>query len=432
MIADRYSDGYRQLADQDPALLDLAAAQLAHESRTLNLVAAASPTLPAVTAAIGLGFGAVTAEGYPGARYHPGATVMDGVERLAKARAADVFGATHANVQPASGSAANLAVLYGVLRPGDRVLSLDLAHGGHLSHVSARASVAKRITAGYYVVGDDGLVCMDRVAELVRQLRPRLVICGGSACPRTLDFAGFRAAADEVDALLMADISHISGLVAAGRHPSPMPHCDLVTTSTYKQLRGPRGGLVLLGTRPRVSASTVDRAVFPGFQGTPDFGAIAGKAVALGYAARPAFGVAMDRVLRFATVFADAVLERGIPVLTGGTDTHMVLIDLRGAPVSGRVVSDELERLGVLVNPNLVPGDPRPARLTSGIRLGTNDLAFRAVDDGEVAVLAGAVADVVAELVAGGPGGPAQGRLAEIVTELASRDYVERQPAPVG
>ncbi|WP_018680593.1 serine hydroxymethyltransferase [Actinokineospora enzanensis] len=410
---------------QDSAVADLARAHLAYAARTLNLVAASSPTLPAVSAAAGAGFWAVTAEGYPGARYHPAAVAIDDLESLARQRARSLFGVSHANVQPASGSAANLAVLYGLLDPGDRVLSLDLAHGGHLSHVSRQASISKRVDAAHYLVGDDGTVDPAALADLVARTRPRLVICGGSAYPRQLDFAAFRAAADRVDALLLADISHISGLVAAGVHPSPAAFCDLVTTSTYKQLRGPRGGLVMLGEPTRVSASTIDRAVFPGFQGTPDFAAIAGKAIAFRHAATPDFRAAMQRVVDYARIFAAAFTDRGVPMVTGGTDTHMVLLDLRATPVSGRVVADSLQDLGLLTNRNLVPADPRPTRETSGVRLGTNDLAFRDLTSTEITTLAGTVAAVVGDLVDERPGGPARALLSELVAEYSTRPHLD-------
>jgi glycine hydroxymethyltransferase len=417
------------LARRDGQLVGLAHAELRRQRRTLNLVAASSPTLPAALVAQALLFSSVTAEGYGRTRYHPGTEVVDVVERLARERAERLFGAPHANVQPLSGTAANLAVLYGVLDAGDVVLSLELSHGGHLSHVSRGASVSKRIAASHYEVDDSGVVDHDDLARLVKQVQPRLLICGGSSYPRRIDFAAFRTAADQVDALLMADISHISGLVAAGMHPSPVPVCDVVTTSTYKQLCGPRGGLVLRGTESRLPARDLDRAVFPGLQGTPDFGAIAAKAVALGFAAQPAFAAAMSRVARYARLFAAILHEHGLAVVTGGTDTHMVLVDLRAAPVPGLVVADTLERAGVLVNKNLVPNDHRPATETSGIRIGTNDLGFRPVDDSDVGELADATAALVAEVAAGAPPEPAvTGRLgralAERVVEITSRGYL--------
>ncbi len=418
------------LAGRDVPVLRMAHAELRRQDGTLNLVAASSPTLPAVLMAQALLFSSVTAEGYRGRRYHPGTEVVDELEDLARGRAEELFGVPHANVQPLSGSAANLAVLYGLLDAGDTVLSLELGHGGHLTHVSRSASISKRMTAAHYEVDERGMVDHAALAVLVKQVRPQLVICGGSAYPRELDFVAFRGAADEVDALLMADISHISGLVAAGLHATPVDVCDVVTTSTYKQLCGPRGGLVLRGSASHVTARALDRAVFPGFQGTPDFGGIAAKAVALGFAARPEFAAAMGRVVAYARAFAAALQEHGVPLVSGGTDTHMVLCDLSGTAVTGRQVADVLERLGVLVNMNLVPNDPRSADHTSGIRIGTNDLGFRRVSADEVADLAGAAAAVVAECMGGAPvdavvGGRTGRELAACAGDVTSRGYRE-------
>lgn len=387
--------GWNALAESDPDVVALAERELARRAGQLNLVAASSPTAPAVQAAQALGLGALTAEGYPGRRFHPGAEVVDEVERLAIDRAAGLFGADHANVQPLSGSAANTAMLLGLLDAGDTVLSMELSHGGHLSHAARPASATRHLAAAYYGVGADGALDLDHVRERALAVRPAVLVCGGSAYPRTLDFAALREVADEVGALVLADISHIGGLVAAGLHPSPVPHCDLVTTSTYKQLRGPRGGLVLRGESSRVPAGKIDRMVFPGFQGTPDFGAIAGKAVALGAASRPQFRTAMHRVVRFARLFAEEFVERGLRLVAGGTDTHMVLVDLSGGSATGRTVSEALERVGILANKNLVPHDPRPASETSGLRIGTNHLAFMAIDDRDVRELAGEIAALV-------------------------------------
>jgi glycine hydroxymethyltransferase len=382
-------------------LAALALDELHRQATQLNLVAASSPTLPRALAVQALAFSSVTAEGYAGRRYHPGTAVVDRVETVAQQRAGQAFRSPHANVQPLSGSAANLALLYGLLRPGDRVLSMHLADGGHLSHVSEAASISRWIASDHYGVDADGRVDLDAVLDLARATRPRVIVCGGSAVPRAIDFAGFRRVADEVGALLVADISHISGLIAAGIHRSPVPVCDAVTTSTYKQLCGPRGGLILLGAASELSAQTVDRAVFPGFQGTPDFGTIAAKAVALRFAATGAFAEAMGRVARFAKLFADAFLEVGLTLVSGGTDTHMVLVDLRGKPVSGRAIGDALQSVGVLVNKNLVPGDTRTPHETSGLRMGTNDLAFRRLSDVDAQALARELATVVAQLADG-------------------------------
>ncbi|MGH3874461.1 MAG: serine hydroxymethyltransferase [Pseudonocardiaceae bacterium] len=390
--------GLGSLATSDPGILKLAERELARQRSHLNLVAASSPTSPEVLAAQGLGLGALTAEGYPGRRYHPGTEVIDEVEQLAIERAKWLFGADHANVQPLSASVANLAVLYGFLAPGDAVLSMELSHGGHLSHVARPTSASKHLNATYYRLGADGSLDLERVREQALAVRPAVLICGGSAYPRTVDFSALRAIADEVGALLLGDISHISGLVAAGLHPSPFPHCDVVTTSTYKQLRGPHGGLILRSPGSRLSANEIDKFIFPGFQGTPDFGTVAAKAVALGGALRPEFRKAMDRVVCFAKLFADAFTEYGVRLIAGGTDTHMVLVDLSDGDASGKTVSHALEQVGILTNMNLIPDDRRSAHETSGLRLGTNHLAFMDIGEHQVSELARGVAELVADL----------------------------------
>lgn len=387
--------GAADLAKRDPAIAALAEREILRQATHVNLVAASSPALPAVLAAQALGFGSVTAEGYPGARYHPGAGIVDEVERLAINRAKALFEADHANVQALSASAANLALISGLLARGDSLLSLDLSHGGHLSHASLPSSMSKWIHAHYYRLTSDGLLDPDEVRSRALATQPRLIICGGSAYPRVINFEAMRCIADEVGALLLGDISHISGLVAAGVHPSPFPHCDLVTTSTYKQLCGPHGGLVLRAAGSRVSRAKIDRLVFPGFQGTPDFGMIAAKAVAFGAALEPPFGAAMRRVARFATILAGVFAEHGLTLLGGGTDTHMVLVDLGPQGITGRDASAALEQAGVLANKNLIPDDPRRPAETSGLRFGTNHLAFMAIDDGDVSALATDIARVI-------------------------------------
>ncbi|MFJ6799013.1 serine hydroxymethyltransferase [Streptomyces sp. NPDC091268] len=429
-VADLVSDGLEALADTAPELLDLAERELQGRAERLNLVAASSPTAPAVLAAQALGFSALTAEGYPRCRYHPGTAVVDEVEQLAVARAELLFGASHANVQPLSGSMANLSVLLGLLEPGDPVLAMDLSHGGHLSHVSRPASLAKHLEPTYYQLGEDGTLDIEHVREKARTSRPKVIICGGSAYPRTIDFAALRSVADEVGALLVGDISHISGLVAAGAHPSPFPHCDVVTTSTYKQLRGPHGGLVLRGPDSRIAANAIDAFVFPGFQGTPDFGMLAAKAVALGGALEPGFGEAMGRVVRYARIFAEAFTSRGLSLVGGGTDTHMVLLDLRGQAVTGRDVSRALEAAGILANKNLVPNDPRTPQRTSGLRIGTNHLAFMGIKDPDVRDLAEGIAQLVLDLEADRrpESSAVWHRLAAQVTALVAATEREKQP----
>jgi glycine hydroxymethyltransferase len=373
------------LVEHDPALAQLIDAELRRQQETLAMVAASSVAHPSVLACAGSALTNLTTEGYPGARFHAGCAIADRIEVLATERARAAFGAAYANVQPHSGSSANLCAINALLRPGDLLLGMALADGGHLTHGSPASVVGRHYTAVGYGVGPDGLIDYDDVARLARQHRPKLIICGASAYPRTLDFARFRAIADEVGAALLADISHIAGLVAAGLHPSSINHAHVTTTSTYKQLYGPRGGLILLGAdadSPPPGGGPalrrlMDRAVFPAGQGTPDLAGVAAKARALEMVARPGFRSLVARVLATATALAAAMVDRGYRVLTGGTDNHMVVVDLRPEPLSGAAAERALEECGIVVNRNRVPGDSTPAWITSGLRLGTNTLALR-------------------------------------------------------
>jgi glycine hydroxymethyltransferase len=377
--------GAAQLSRQDQELAELLDAELRRQHDTLSMVAASSCADPSVLVCAGSAVANLTTEGYPGARFHAGCAVADRIERLACSRATATFGAQYANVQPHSGSAANLAVITTLLAPGDTLLGMDLASGGHLTHGSPASVVSRYCRTVSYGVAADGRLDYDEIAGMARRHRPRLIICGASAYPRGIDFARFRAIADEVDALLLADISHIAGLVAAGAHPSPIDHAHVTTTSTYKQLYGPRGGLILLGRdaghRPPglhgTLRSLMQRAVFPSYQGTPDLAAIAAKARALEIVATPEFRELAGQVVACAAALAESLIARGYTVPTGGTDNHMVLIDLRPRGLTGLAAERALEACGVLVNRNRLPGDDVPARIGSGLRLGTNTLALR-------------------------------------------------------
>ncbi|OIK27016.1 non-ribosomal peptide synthetase [Streptomyces malaysiense] len=394
------------LAQDDPALAGLLVREDLRQRHTLVLVASSSVAPPSVLACAGSVLGNLTTEGYPGRRYHAGGEVADEVERLALDRARALFRAEAANVQPHSGSSANLAVLTGLLEPGDTILGLGLDCGGHLSHGSAASITGRYFRSVHYRTGAGDLLDYDRIAELADEHRPKVVIAGASAYPRRIDFARFREIADEVGAYLIADISHIAGLVAAGLHPSPVDHAHLTTTSTYKQLYGPRGGMILLGRDADAPGpdgrvplrKLADRAVFPLVQGTPDLGNVAAKARALHAAAQPAFRTLMERVLDTAAAMAERLDRRGLRVITGGTDTHMVLADLGPHHVSGADAEEALEACGILLNRNRVPGDDTPPRVTSGIRIGTNTLAARGISPGTAARCADLVADVVEEL----------------------------------
>lgn len=377
-----------QLTREDPLLCDMLEREHDRQGETLALVASMSAAPPSVLACAGSVLTNVTTEGYPGARYHAGCAVVDEIETLAMARATAAFDAEYANVQPHSGSSANLAVLFALMAPGDVLMGMDLDAGGHLTHGSSASITGRAFRAVHYGVGPDGVLNYADVARLAREHRPRVIVCGASSYPRTLDFARFREIADEVGAWLVADISHIAGLVVAGEHPSPVPFAHVVTTSTYKQLCGPRGGLILSGPdahRPgpdgRTSlAETLQRAVFPRTQGTPDLASVAAKARALGAVHSPAFRAFATRIRAAAQVLAMGLTGRGHTLTTGGTDNHLVVIDVGAKGYSGAVVESALEECGIVVNRNRIPGDTRSARITSGIRLGTNGLALRGFD----------------------------------------------------
>jgi glycine hydroxymethyltransferase len=376
--------GLERLEREDPELFELLERELERQSNVLAMVAASSIAEPSILVCEGMPTTNVTTEGYPGRRYHGGCAVVDEIERLAIERAKQAFGARYANVQPHSGSSANAVVLFSLLRPGDTLLGLELSAGGHLTHGAKPSVTGQVFRAIGYGVDAEGRLDYQQIARLAGEQRPKLIVCGASAYPRQIDFARFRAIADQVGAYLLADISHIAGLVAAGVHPSPIDHAHITTTSTYKQLYGPRGGLILSG---RDAASALDdgvtlaermqRAVFPFFQGTPNLSAIAAKARALARVASPEFRRLAGRIVADARALAQALAGRGARVLSGGTDTHMVLIDVGRRGLTGTIAERALEECGIVVNKNRIPGDPHPPQITSGLRLGTNALALR-------------------------------------------------------
>ncbi|MER5479924.1 serine hydroxymethyltransferase [Streptomyces sp. NPDC002734] len=420
------TDGVARLAAEDPTLHGLLEREQLRQHETLAMVAAASTADPSVLVCEASSAGNVTTEGYPGARYHAGCEVVDEVERLAVQRAKEAFGARYANVQPHSGSTANQVVLCSLLAPGDVVLGMDLKAGGHLTHGAPASMSGRFFTAVPYGLGEDGLIDYDAMAALARRHRPRLIFCGASAYPRTVDFRRFRAVADEVGAYLVADISHIAGLVAAGLHPSPVDVAHVTTTSTYKQLYGPRGGLILMGrdadlrtASGKSLAATLQDAVFPYLQGTPRLNTVAAKARALAQVATPEFRRLARRVVDASAALAKELDSRGHHVLTGGTDTHMVLLDVGRRGLTGRIAERALESCGIVVNKNSIPGDPHGPRVTSGVRLGTNVLALRGMGPAEMAECAELVDTVLAAVV---PAGDRDYQLEETVrTEVAAR-----------
>ena len=368
------------LADYDPEIAAAIDDELARQQQTLEMIASENFAPVAVMQAQGSVLTNKYAEGYPGRRYYGGCEHVDVIEQLAIDRVKDLFGAEYANVQPHSGAQANTAVYFALLEPGDTILGLDLAHGGHLTHGMRINYSGKMFDVVPYHVGDDGLVDMEEVARLAREHRPKLIVAGWSAYPRVLDFAAFRAIADEVGALLMVDMAHFAGLVATGLHPNPVPYADVTTSTTHKTLGGPRGGIILTGEAKL--ANKINSAVFPGMQGGPLEHVIAAKAVAFKAAAGPEFADRQQRTLAGARLLAERLLQddakdAGVQVLSGGTDVHLVLVDLRNATLDGKQAEDRLHRIGITVNRNAVPNDPRPPMVTSGLRIGTPALATR-------------------------------------------------------
>ncbi|TWP46138.1 serine hydroxymethyltransferase [Lentzea tibetensis] len=369
------------LAEFDPEVAEAVAAELARQQGTLEMIASENFTPVSVLQAQGSVLTNKYAEGYPGRRYYGGCEHVDVVERLAIARIKELFGAGFANVQPHSGAQANAAAMFALLTPGDTILGLDLAHGGHLTH-GMRINFSGKLynVVPYHVADSDGLVDMAEVEKLALEHRPKLIVAGWSAYPRQLDFAEFRRIADAVDAYLMVDMAHFAGLVAAGLHPSPVPHAHVTTTTTHKTLGGPRGGVIL--SNEADIAKKINSAVFPGQQGGPLEHVIAAKAVAFKHAASPEFADRQQRTLDGARILADRLSQAdvagaGVKVLTGGTDVHLVLVDLVNSELDGKQAEDVLHQIGITVNRNAVPNDPRPPMVTSGLRIGTPALATR-------------------------------------------------------
>jgi glycine hydroxymethyltransferase len=367
----------RPLAEVDPEIADVLALELERQQRTLEMIASENFVPMAVLECQGSVLTNKYAEGYPGKRYYGGCEFVDVAERLAIERALELFGAEHANVQPHSGAQANIAVYHALLNPGDTVMGLELAHGGHLTH-GMRINVSGRLydIAPYHVDRESGRIDMDEVQRIAHERRPKLILAGWSAYPRFLDFERFRAIADEVGAHLVVDMAHFAGLVAAGLHPNPVPYADVVTTTIHKTIGGGRGGLILC---TEGLAKRIDSAVFPGQQGGPLEHVIAGKAVALRIAQSEAFRERQERTVAGARAVAAELLGAGggVSVLTGGTDVHLVLCDLRESELDGKQAEDRLASVGITVNRNAVPFDPRPPAVSSGLRIGTPALATR-------------------------------------------------------
>jgi glycine hydroxymethyltransferase len=355
--------------------------ELERQRNTIELIASENFTSPAVLAAQGSVLTNKYAEGYPGKRYYGGCEQVDKVETLAIERAKQLFGAEHVNVQPHSGSQANEAAYAALVDPGDKVLSMDLAHGGHLTHGMKLNFSGRTYDFVHYGVGDDGFIDYDEVRDIALREKPRMILAGASAYPRVFDFEKFREISDEVGAFFLTDMAHIAGLVAADVHGSPIPFCEMVTTTTHKTLRGARGGMILCREE---FAKKVNSRVFPGMQGGPLMHAIAGKAVAFGEALQPEFKDYARQIVDNCRALADGLLEGGLNLVSGGTDNHLILVDLIDSGVTGKELEDSLEAVGVTCNKNMVPNDPEPPTVTSGVRLGTAAMTTRGMGEDEM------------------------------------------------
>jgi glycine hydroxymethyltransferase len=383
------------LADVDPQIAGVLEGELRRQQGTLEMIASENFVPQAVLEAVGSVLTNKYAEGYPGRRYYGGCEEVDVAEELAIERAKDLFGAEHANVQAHSGAQANNAVYMALLNPGDTFLGMALDHGGHLSH-GMKINVSGKLynPVPYHVRREDLLVDMDEVAALAEEHRPALIVAGWSAYPRQLDFAAFREIADSVGAKLMVDMAHFAGLVAAGKHPNPVPHADVVTTTIHKTLCGPRSGMILCREE---HAKAVDKAIFPGQQGGPLMHTIAAKAVALHIAHSEPFRARQRQTIANAQAFAAGLEANGVPVLTGGTDVHLVLVDLTPSGLDGQTAEDRLDAVGITVNRNAIPFDPRPPMNPSGLRIGTPALTTRGMVEDDMREIAEVIASALSE-----------------------------------
>jgi len=377
---------------QDAALFAAISREAQRQRDNLELIASENYASPAVREAMATCLTNKYAEGYPGRRYYGGCEFVDEVENLAIARAKQLFGAGHANVQPHSGSQANMAAYMALLQPGDAILGMDLNHGGHLTHGSPVNFSGKLYRFHSYATDENGLIDYNAVREQALAVRPRMIVAGASAYPRTIDFSIFRNICDEVGAYLMVDMAHIAGLVAAGCHPSPVPYADIVTTTTHKTLRGPRGGMILCRAE---YAKAVDKAVFPCTQGGPLLHVIAAKAVCLAEALQPAFIQYQQQIVRNAAALADTLLAQDCPLVSGGTDNHLMLMDLRSAPMAGKQLELALDAVHITANKNMIPNDPRKPNETSGLRLGTPAVTTRGMREDSMAIIGRCIADAL-------------------------------------
>ncbi|RHG09563.1 serine hydroxymethyltransferase [Dorea longicatena] len=385
---------FDEIKKADSEIADAIQAEMERQNSHLELIASENWVSKAVMAAMGSPLTNKYAEGYPGKRYYGGCQCVDVVEDLARERAKKLFGCDYANVQPHSGAQANLAVFFAMLEPGDKVMGMNLDHGGHLTHGSPVNISGKYFNVVSYGVNDEGVIDYDKVREIAVKEKPKMIIAGASAYARIIDFKKFREIADEVGAYLMVDMAHIAGLVAAGLHPSPIPYADVTTTTTHKTLRGPRGGLILCN-QEAADKFNFNKAVFPGIQGGPLEHVIAGKAVCFKEALEPEFAEYQKQIIKNAQALSKGLMDRGVKIISGGTDNHLMLIDLRGEEVTGKELEKRLDAAHITCNKNTVPNDPRYPFVTSGVRLGTPAVTTRGLKEEDMDVIAECIALVL-------------------------------------
>ncbi len=386
---------FREIEKTDPAVAEAIQQEITRQKNAVELIASENFVSPAVMAALGSPLTNKYAEGYPGHRYYGGCGCVDVVENLAIQRAKELFGAEYVNVQPHAGSQANFAVYFGLLHAGDTIMGMSLAHGGHLTHGSpVNVSGTLYNFVSYGVSEETGCIDYDEVERIALECRPKLIVAGASAYPRIIDFERFRAIADKVDAMLMVDMAHIAGLVAAGEHPSPVPYADVVTTTTHKTLRGPRGGMILARAKYE---KALNKAIFPGIQGGPLMHVIAAKAVSFAEAQQPSFKAYQHQIVLKARALAEALLEKGLDLVSGGTDNHMMLVDLRSKHITGRKAEKLLDEVGITCNKNAIPFDPEKPSVTSGIRLGTPAVTTRGMKEDDMRLIAFVISQVIAD-----------------------------------
>lgn len=385
---------FDEIKKADSEIADAIQAEMERQNSHLELIASENWVSKAVMAAMGSPLTNKYAEGYPGKRYYGGCQCVDVVEDLARERAKKLFGCDYVNVQPHSGAQANLAVFFAMLEPGDKVMGMNLDHGGHLTHGSPVNISGKYFNVVSYGVNDEGVIDYDKVREIAVKEKPKMIIAGASAYARIIDFKKFREIADEVGAYLMVDMAHIAGLVAAGLHPSPIPYADVTTTTTHKTLRGPRGGLILCNQKA-ADKFNFNKAVFPGIQGGPLEHVIAGKAVCFKEALEPEFAEYQKQIIKNAQALSKGLMDRGVKIVSEGTDNHLMLIDLRGEDVTGKELEKRLDAAHITCNKNTVPNDPRSPFVTSGVRLGTPAVTTRGLKEDDMDMIAECIALVL-------------------------------------